>query len=147
MSTKEQRFRGFAWAVRMSPLLVALILAALWMAGAPPATPDLRLSAPLAARPGTTIGVRAWQVAQDGDGYTAIVAPAVRVELRNPTGMVLSKSELPKSLVQGVEGQVQIPSGLDGVVSLVAIAEIDGRPITTERELYVQDSIEPRLLE
>ena len=147
MSTKEQRFRGFAWAVRMSPLLVALILAALWMAGSPPTTPDLRLSAPLAARPATTIGVRAWQVDQDADGYTAIVAPAVRVELRNATGMVLSKSELAKSLVQGVEGQVQIPSGLEGVVSLVAIAEIDGKPITTEREIYVQHSIEPRSLE
>ena len=122
MSTKDQQFSRFAWAVRMSPLIVAGILAALWMAGAPPVIPDLRLSAPLVARPGTTIGVRAWQVGQDTDGYTVILAPAVAVELRNGSGMVLAKTELRESLVQGVEGQVLVPSGLDGVLSLVALA-------------------------
>jgi hypothetical protein len=144
MNTKEQRFRGLAWAVRASPLVVAIILAALWMAGAPPATPDLRLSAPLAARPGTTIGVRAWQVDEDAEGYTVILAPGVTVELRNATGMVLAKTELSESLVQGVEGHVRVPSGLDGVVSLLAHAEIDGALVSVERELYVQESIEPR---
>jgi hypothetical protein len=145
MSTKDQQFGGFAWAIRMSPLIVAAILAALWMAGAPPVIPDLRLSAPLVARPGTTIGVRAWQVDQDTDGYTVILAPAVAVELRNAAGMVLAKTDLTESLVQGVEGHVQVRGGLDGVLSLVALAEIDGRSVSVERALYVRESIESRL--
>jgi hypothetical protein len=145
MSTKEQQFGAFAWAVRMSPLVVAAILAALWIAGTPPVMPDLRLNAPLVARPGTTIGVRAWQVDQDSDGYTVILAPAVAVELRNAAGMVLAKADLARSLVQGVEGHLPVPSGLDGVLSLVALAEIDGRSVSVERVLYVRESIQSRL--
>jgi hypothetical protein len=129
----------------MSPLIVAIIIAALWMAGAPSVIPDLRLSAPLVARPGATIGLRAWQVDQDTDGYTVILAPAVAVELRNSAGMVLTKTQLRESLVQGVEGHLQVPSGLDGVLSLVALAEIDGRLVSVERDLYVRASIESRL--
>ena len=146
MSTEAQPSRGFAWAVRMSPVAVAVILAALWMAGAPASTPDLRLSAPLVAQPGTTIGVRAWQVDQDADGLTVILAPSVSIELRNAAGMLLANTELTESLVQGVEGRVQVPSRVDGVLSLVALAEIDGDQISVERDLYVQESIEPRLL-
>ena len=145
MSTKDQQFGALAWAVRLSPLIVAAILASLWMAGAPPVTPDLRLNAPLVAQPGTTIGVRAWQVDQDADGYTVILAPAVAVELRNAAGMVLAKTDLAQSLVQGVEGHVQVPSGLDGVLSLVALAQIDSRSVAVERALYVRESIESRL--
>jgi len=145
MSTKDPQFSRFAWVIRMSPLVVAIILAALWMAGAPSAVPDLRLSAPTVARPGTTIGLRAWQVDQDEDGYTIIVAPAVVVELRNGAGMLLAKTELRKSLVQGAEGHLQIPDGLDEVLSLVALAEIDGRTVSVERTLYAQAAIESRL--
>ena len=129
----------------MSPLLVAIILAALWLAGAPSPVPDLRLSSPRVARPGTTIGLRAWQVDEDGEGYTIIVAPAVTVELRNAAGMTLAKTELRKSLVQGREGQLQIPDGLDEALSLVALAEVDGRTVSVEQTLYVQESIESRL--
>ena len=129
----------------MSPLLVAIILAALWMAGAPPMVPDLRLSAPVVARPGTTIGLRAWQVDEDEDGYIVIDAPAVAVELRNAGGMVLARTELEKSLVQGREGHLQVPAGLDEVVTLVALSEIDGREVSVERTLYVRESIESRL--
>ena len=129
----------------MSPLVVGIILAALWMAGAPSTLPDLRLSAPVVARPGTTIGLRAWLVDEDDDGYTVIDAPAVTVELRNAGGIVLAKTELEKSLVQGREGHLPIPVGLDEVVSLVALAEIDGREVSVERTLYVRELIESRL--
>ena len=65
----------------------------------------------MVARPGTTIGLRAWQVDEDDDGYAVIVAPAVEVELRNAAGMVLARADLEKSLVQGTEGRLQIPDG------------------------------------
>jgi hypothetical protein len=145
MTAPDRQFDRFAWAIRMSPLVVAIILAALWIAGAPPLVPDLRLSAPVVARPGTTIGLRAWQVEQDDDGYTVIVAPAVEVELRNAAGMVLARAELEQSLVQGREGRLQIPDGIDEVLSLVAVAEIDGDAVSVERTLYVRESIESRL--
>jgi hypothetical protein len=130
----------------MSPLVVAIILAALWMAGAPSTVPDLRLNAPVVARPGTTIGLRAWQVDEDDEGYTVTSAPAVVVELRNATGMVLAKTELDASLVEGREGHLRIPEGLDEVLSLVALAEIDGRMVSVERAIYVRKSIESRLV-
>jgi len=145
MTTQGRQFGRFAWAIRTSPLVVAIILAALWMAGAPSMVPDLRLSAPVVARPGTTIGLRAWQVDQDDDGYTVIAAPAIAVELRNSAGMVLAKTELRNSLVQGREGHLRVPGGLDEVLSLVALAEIDGRSVSVERALYVRESIESRL--
>jgi hypothetical protein len=145
MTTQDRQFNRFAWAIRLSPVLAAIILAALWMAGAPPMVPDLRLSAPVVARPGNTIGLRAWQVDQDDEGYTVIVAPPVTVELRNAAGMVLAKTKLGKSLVQGMEGHLRIPDGLDEVLSLVALAEIDGRSVSVERALYVRESIESRL--
>jgi hypothetical protein len=145
MNAPDRQFERFAWAIRMSPLLVAIILAALWMAGAPPVVPDLRLSAPVVARPGTTIGLRAWQVDEDEDGYIVIDAPAVAVELRKAGGMVLARTELEKSLVQGREGHLQVPAGLDEVVTLVALSEIDGREVSVERTLYVRESIESRL--
>ncbi len=59
--------------------------------------------------------------------------------------MTLAKTELGKSLVQGREGHLQIPAGLDEVLSLLAHAEIDGRTISVERNLYVRESIESRL--
>ena len=145
MTTQGRQFGRFAWVIRMSPFVVAIILAALWMAGAPSMVPDLRLSAPMVARPGTTIGLRAWQVDQDDEGYTVIAAPAVAVELRNAAGMVLAKTELRQSLVQGMEGHLRVPDRLDEVVSLVALAEIDGRSVSVERALYVRESIDSRL--
>jgi len=129
----------------MSPVLVAIILAALWVAGMRSEVPDLRLSAPLVARPGTTIGLRAWQVEEGDGGYASIAAPAVLVELRNQGGMTLAETHLEKSLVQGCEGHLDIPEGLDEALSLVALAKIDGRTVSVERTLYVRDAIESRL--
>jgi hypothetical protein len=129
----------------MAPLLVAMILAALWIAGAPSSVPDLRLSAPVVARPGTTIGLRTWQLEEDDDGYTVVTAPRVVVELRNAAGMVLAKTELAESQVHGREGQLRIPDQLDEVLSLVALAEIGGRTVSVERTLYVREGIESRL--
>ena len=129
----------------MSPLLVAIILATLWIAGTPPEVPDLRLSAPLVAQPGTSIGLRAWQLAEGENGYPVILAPNVLVELQNEVGLVLAKTELVESLVQGREGRLSIPAGVDEVLTLVAHAEIDGRDVSVERALYVQEGIESRL--
>jgi hypothetical protein len=84
-------------------------------------------------------------VDQDDDGYTIIVAPPVQVELRNAAGTVLAKTKLGTSFVQGMEGHLRIPDGLDDVLSLVALAEIDGAPVSVERDLYVRESIESRL--
>ena len=145
MTTQDRQIDRIAWAIRLSPVLVAIILALLWIAGAPSPVPDFRLSAPVVARPGSTIGLRAWQLDEDGQGHTVVAAPPVVVELRNATGMVLVSTELVESQVQGREGQLPIPAGLDEALSLVARAEIGGREITVERTLYVRESIESRL--
>jgi hypothetical protein len=145
ITRQERQFNRFAWAIRMSPLLVAIILATLWIAGTPSEGPDLRLSAPLVAQPGTSVGLRAWQLAEDENGYSVILAPDVVVELRNHVGLTLAKTELVESLVQGREGQLSIPEGIDEVLTLVAHAEIDGRGVSVERALYVRDGIESRL--
>ncbi|MDH3655434.1 MAG: hypothetical protein OEN21_14290 [Myxococcales bacterium] len=135
----------FSWAIRLSPLLVALILAALWIAGAPSPIPDLRFSAPVVARPGTTIGLRAWQLAEDDGGYTVVASPPVVVELRNAAGMPLASTELGESLVHGREGRLPIPGELNGTLSLLATAQIDGEEVTVTRTLYVRESIDSRL--
>jgi len=142
---QERQFNRFAWAIRTSPLLVAMILATLWIAGSPSEGPDLRFSAPLVAQPGTSIGLRAWQMAEDQDGYPVILAPDVVVELRNRIGLTLAKTDLAESRVQGREGQLSIPEGIDEVLTLVAHAEIDGRDASVERALYVREGIEARL--
>jgi hypothetical protein len=133
------------WAIRVSPLAVAMILAALWLAGAPSPVPDLRLSAPLVARPGMTIGLRAWQVDEDDRGHTVIRAPAVLVELRNESGVMLASTELLVSQVQGREGNLPIPRRIDEKLHLVGRAHIEGREVDVVRTLYVSESIEPRL--
>jgi hypothetical protein len=145
MTRPDRQIERFTWAIQISPFVVAIILAALWIAGAPPSVPDLRLSAPVVARPGATIGLRAWQVAEAEDGYTVIASPPVSVELRNATGLRLASTELFESKVEGREGHLTIPTELDDVLSLVATATIDGREVSVERALYVRDSIESRL--
>ena len=144
ITKRERQFERFAWPIRLSPVVVAIILGALWVSGAPSVVPDLRFSAPIVAWPGTSIGLRAWQVTED-DGSTAIAAPAVAVELRNAAGLTLARTELAKSLVQGREGSLRIPEGLDEVLRLVAMAEIDARSVSVERLLYVRQALEPRL--
>jgi len=145
ITKRERQFERFAWAVRLSPFLVAIILAALWLAGAPSAVPDLRLSAPVVAQPGTSIGLRAWQVDEDDEGSTVIAAPPVTVELRTAAGVTLARAELSASRVQGREGHLPIPEGLDEVLRLVGTAQIDGLTVSVERALYVRDGIEARV--
>ncbi|MGB5366201.1 MAG: hypothetical protein WBN14_08030 [Polyangiales bacterium] len=145
MAKQDPQIDRFSLAIRLSPLLAALILAALWISGAPSPIPDLRFSAPVVARPGTTIGLRAWQLAEDDAGYTVVASPPVVVELRNAAGMPLASTELAPSLVHGREGQLSIPRGLGGPLSLLATAEIDGQEVSVKRTLYVRESIESRL--
>jgi len=145
MAKQDPQIDRFSSVIRLSPLLVALILAVLWIAGAPSPIPDLRFSAPVVARPGATIGLRAWQLAEDDAGYTVVASPPVVVELRNAAGMPLAKTELRESLVQGREGQLSIPGGLNGTLSLLATAQIDGQEVTVTRTLYVRESIDSRL--
>ncbi|KPK16854.1 MAG: hypothetical protein AMJ62_03645 [Myxococcales bacterium SG8_38] len=144
MVEAHRRIERFRWAIALSPAVAALILGALWLAGVPKRRPDLRFSAPVAARPGTTVGLRAWQVIDDDRGQTAIVAPRVEVELRNEGGLTLASTTLTESRVQGSEGSLAIPDGLDAVLTLAALAEIDGQAVTVERALYVQEGIESR---
>ena len=143
--TPEQQFERFSWAIRFAPLSVAIILAALWLAGAPSPMPDLRLSAPVVARPGSTVGLRAWLIDEDDQGVTVVRAPTVRVELRNVAGLTLAETELRPSRVQGAEGAMRIPRDLDAALTLVALAEIDGRQVSVERALYVRGDIDSRL--
>ncbi|MGB5682343.1 MAG: hypothetical protein WBM47_10885, partial [Polyangiales bacterium] len=144
VGNSDSRFTRFGWAIRLSPMLVAIILATLWLAGAPADVPDLRFTAPLVARPGSSIGLRAWQIARDDDGYPVVFAPEVAVELRNDAGLTVARTKLSASLVQGVEGSLGIPSGLDGEHSLIARAEIDGRTLEVERALHVRPGIDSR---
>ncbi len=145
MTRREQHFERFGRVIRWSPLVVAVILSALWIAGAPPTVPDVRFSAPVVARPGSTIGLRAWQLAEDSDGYTVIDSPPVEVELRKASGLVAASTTLVESKVEGREGHLGVPGGPDEVVSLVAIARVDGQTVTVERTLYVQTGIESKL--
>ena len=145
MTTQDPEINRLAWAIRLSPVLVALILAVLWIAAGPSPAPDLRLSAPVVAQPGTSIGLRAWQLDENDEGYTVVAAPPVVVELRNAAGITLARTELVESQVHGREGQLPIPGELDEALSLVALAEIDGEEVSVERTLYVRDSIESRL--
>ena len=126
-------------------MVVAFILAALWLAGTPAEIPDLRLSAPVVARPGTSIGLRAWQMDRDDAGYAIVRAPMVTVELRSRAGMLIASSTLSPSRVQGVEGSLDVPAEVDGELSLIARAEIDGRMLTVDRALYVRAGIDSRL--
>jgi len=144
VGNSDPRFTRFGWAIRLSPMLVAIILATLWLAGTPADVPDLRFTAPLVARPGTSIGLRAWQIARDDDGYPVVFAPEVEVELRNDAGLTVARTKLSASLVQGVEGSLTIPSGLDGEHSLIAHAEIDGRALEVDRALHVRPGIDSR---
>lgn len=135
----------FARAIRLSPTLVAIVLAALWLAGAPADVADLRFSAPLVAQPGSSIGLRAWQIDRDEEGYPVVLAPAVEVELRTGAGLLVGSTALSRSQVQGAEGTLEIPADLDGQFSLIASAEIDGRALSVERALYVRPDIDSRL--
>ncbi len=145
MAKQDPQSDRISWAIRLSPLLVALILAVLWIAGAPSSIPDLRFSAPVVARPGTTIGLRAWQLDEDDEGYTVVASPPVVVELRNAAGMPLASTELTPSLVHGREGQLRIPAELNDTLSLLATAQVDGQEVTVTRALYVRESIDSRL--
>lgn len=131
--------------IRLSPVIVAAILAALWLAGATKAKPDLRFAAPMVAQPGSSVGLRAWQIDRDDDGYTVLRAPRVEVELRDADGLVVANTELRPSSVQGVEGTLRISPSLHGKLSLLARATLEGREVTAERALYVQEGIESRL--
>ncbi|MBT8482305.1 MAG: hypothetical protein HKP36_12025 [Myxococcales bacterium] len=145
MAKQEPQINRFSWAIRASPVLAALILAALWIAGVPSPVPDLRFSAPVVARPGSTVGLRAWQLDEDDEGYTVVDSPPVVVELRNAAGMPLARTELRASLVHGREGELSIPTGLDETLSLVALADIDGQEVSVTRSLYVRGGITSRL--
>lgn len=144
MTEAHRQFARFRWALVVSPVAVALILAALWLAGAPGPHPDLRFSAPMVARPGETIGLRAWQVLETNSGTTEIGAPRVEVALRNDSGSLLVETTLRESHVQGAEGKLAVPQDLDDVLTLVARATIEGQEVAVERRLYVQAAIESR---
>ncbi|MBT8469268.1 MAG: hypothetical protein HKN10_14450 [Myxococcales bacterium] len=145
MAKQDPQIDRFSLAIRLSPLLASLILAVLWIAGAPSPIPDLRFSAPVVARPGTTIGLRTWQLDENDQGHTVVLSPPVAVELRNEAGMPVARTELAESLVQGREGQLLIPSGLDGPMSLLATAKVDGREVSVTRTVHVRESIDSRL--
>jgi hypothetical protein len=138
-------FERFAWPIRLSPLLVALLLAALWLAGTPSPVPDLRLSAPVVARPGSSIGIRAWQLDIDDAGYPIVRAPEIEVELHDERGVVLAKTRLLASALEGAEGGLAIGADVRGKLSLRATASIDGEPVRVDRTLYVREGIDSKL--
>ena len=135
----------FAPVLRLVPLLVAVVLAALWNAGAPRKVPDLRLSAPVVARPGSSIGLRAWELGVDDEGYSVVRAPAVQIELRDERGAVLAKTTLQSSQVQGREGSMAIGERVAGELTLRASATIEGEEVTVDRTLYVREGIDSKL--
>jgi hypothetical protein len=122
-----------------------LVLALLWLSGKPPPIPDLRLGAPVVARPGSTIGIRAWQLDEDDLGRVQVQAPETRVLLRDLDQRTVAMTVLARSSVEGSEGRLDVPEELDGKYALVAISDIDGREVTVERALYVRDGIDSKL--
>lgn len=135
----------FHWVVRLSPVVVSLVLAWLWIAGGPSPVPDLRLSAPTVARPDRSIGLRAWLLEEDDLGGVSVAAPEVRIELRDGAERVVAETSLSRSHVEGREGRLKMPSDLDGKYMLVATSNIGGHEVSVRRALYVREAIESKL--
>lgn len=140
----ESRFERWGWALRLSPVVVAAILAALWLAGAPVERPDLRFAAPVVARPGSSIGLRAWQMDRDDEGYVVVRSPDIVVELRDFERRSIAKTALSRSRVEGAEGTMIVPTDLRGNYTLVASTRIDEHEVAVERALYVHEGIDSR---
>jgi hypothetical protein len=91
--------------------------------------------------------MRAWQVDQDEEGRTVIRAPAVSIELRDEAGLLLQRSSLQTSRVQGAEGTLPIDASIEGELSLTARSIIDGEAVEVSRTLYVRPGIDSKLPE
>ncbi len=113
--------------MRIAPLAVAGVLAALWLSEAPDSAVGFSLSGPSVVAPGATVGLRAWHLTdQDVD------APPTTIELRDRSGKLISTTVMSTSLAQGLEGEVSLPDQIEGTVFFVARTKIDGNEVSVE---------------
>ncbi len=71
-----------------------------------------------------TVGMRVWRGDDD-----SLEAPATIVQAFDERGNIIAETELRVSKVAGLEGDVAIPSGTEGVVTLLATSHIDRRTV------------------
>jgi len=124
------------------PLVLGAFLLAL-VAEPPPADVDLMLVAPDYARPRSSLPLRALAVAglAESGGPTTTLARPVRVRLLDESGRRLAETTLVAGAADTVEGEIQIPPGVHGRLSLHARMRSpwDGDPIEVERLVQVSE--------
>jgi len=124
------------------PLVLGAFLLAL-VAEPPPADVDLMLVAPDYARPGSSLPLRALAVAglAESGGPTTPLARPMRVTLLDESGRPLAETTLVAGAADTFEGELTIPPGVQGRLSLRARmpAPWDGEPIEVKRLVQVSE--------
>jgi len=131
--TQRPDFHRFAWLVRTAPLVVAGILAALWLSEAPDPAIGFSLSGPSVVARGTKVALRAWHLTDHGVG-----APPTVVELRDASGALISTTTMTTSRAQGLEGEVTLPDDIEGTAFFVARTNIDGSDVSVRYGVSVE---------
>lgn len=106
--------------MRIAPLVVAGVLAALWLSDTPDAAIGFSISGPSVVAPGVKVAFRAWHLTDHGVG-----APPTTVEVQDRKGNVVSSTTMTPSLAEGLEGEVLLPDDVEGTVFFVARTSID----------------------
>jgi len=119
--------------VRIAPLVVAGILAALWLSEAPDPAIGFSLSGPSVVAPGTKVALRAWHLTDHG-----VDAPPTIVELRDGSGALISTTTMTTSLAEGLEGEVSLPDDIEGIAFFVARTDIEGNEVSVRYGVSVE---------
>ncbi len=119
--------------MRIAPAVVAGILAALWLSEPPDSGIGFSLTGPSVVAPGTKAALRAWHLTDH-----QVDAPPTTVELRDGSGALISTTKMARSVAQGLEGEVPLPSDIEGTAFFVARTEIDGEAVSVRYGVSVE---------
>ena len=119
--------------MRIAPLVVAGILAALWLSEAPDPAIGFSLSGPSVVAAGTKVALRAWHLTDHG-----VDAPPTIVELRDGSGTLISTTTMTTSLAEGLEGEVSLPDDIEGIAFFVARTDIEGNEVSVRYGVSVE---------
>lgn len=119
--------------MRIAPLAVAGILAALWLSEAPDPAIGFSLSGPSVVSPGTKVALRAWHLTDHG-----VDAPPTVIELKDGSGALISTTTMTTSLAGGLEGEVSLPDDIEGTVFFVARTDIDENEVSLTYSVSVE---------
>lgn len=113
-----------------------IVFFALLLEQAPPGG-DLQLSAPDAAMPGQSIGVRAWFFDAELIDTGSVKTPTTSIALLDQSDDVVIETQLRKSAAGGLEGELLIPEDVRGDYTLLARTKDNGRQVEVRRPLAV----------